>query len=230
MDLDKQAGDPALEASVARILQAAPPTTAQLVSPAVCKRLVQFGSTAKTLDQFEGACRMFGRFDRDALESVYSAIQSHRRHAPASAVPTSSVFGSAHTTTIGGTNSATEEPAESSGGGGLIYVPKSKRSEAPASAESESKGRQSVLGLDARAAKLRAEAVASMNRKRAVMSFDEEEAEKKKPEPVTFKHAHVPTNLRHRRADTPSDPGGVSATAQQRLKDHRRRLHGLEDN
>ncbi|KAJ2791573.1 hypothetical protein GGI18_001040, partial [Coemansia linderi] len=123
MDLDKHAGDPVLEASVARILQAAPPATAQMSSPAVCKRLVQFGSTAKTLGQFESACRMFGRFDHDALESVYSAIQTHRR-APA-AVSASAVFGTAHTTTLGGASVADEQAGLS--GGGLIYVPKSKR-------------------------------------------------------------------------------------------------------
>ncbi|KAJ2056357.1 Pre-mRNA-splicing factor ATP-dependent RNA helicase PRP16 [Coemansia sp. S146] len=227
MDLDKLASDPALEATVARILQAAPPPTAQLSSSAVCKRLVQFGSSAKTLGQFESACRMFGRFDRDALESVYSAIQTHRR-APAS-VSASSVFGSAHTITIGGA-SVTDEQAGSSGGG-LIYVPKSKRA-AATDAATESKGKQSILGLDARAAKLRAEAVASMNKKRAIMSFDsdEREEESKEPDSVRFRHANVPANLRHRRADTPSDPGGLSLTAQQRLEDHRRRLHGLEGN
>ncbi|KAJ2742304.1 Pre-mRNA-splicing factor ATP-dependent RNA helicase PRP16 [Coemansia sp. BCRC 34301] len=224
MDLDRQAGDPALEARVAQILQAAPPATAQLASSAVCKRLVQFGSAAKTLGHFERDCRMFGRFDSNALASVYSAIR-----APAAAVPTSSVFGSAHTTTIG--NLAADEHAESSGGGGLIYVPKSKRAAvAGTPAEAESKGKQSVLGLDARAAKLRADAVASMNKRRAVMSFasDEEEKKAKGPESVKFRHANIPANLRHRRADTPSDPGGVSITAQQRLEDHRRRLHDLE--
>ncbi|KAJ2869707.1 hypothetical protein GGH93_006085 [Coemansia aciculifera] len=227
MDLDKLASDPALEANVARILQAAPPPTAQLSSSAVCKRLVQFGSSAKTLGQFESACRMFGRFDRDALESVYSAIQTHRR-APAS-VSASSVFGSAHTTTIGGASVADEQAGSS--GGGLIYVPKSKRATAT-DAATENKGKQSVLGLDARAAKLRAEAVASMNKKRAVMSFDtdEKEEESKEPDSVKFRHANVPANLRHRRADTPSDPGGLSLTAQQRLEGHRRRLHGLEGN
>ncbi|KAJ2504271.1 hypothetical protein IWW47_002605, partial [Coemansia sp. RSA 2052] len=145
-----------------------------------------------------------------------------------------SVFGSAHTTTISG-NSATDERAESleggGRGGGLIYVPKAKRAATPA--EAEGKGKQSVLGLDARAAKLRAEAVASMNKRRAAMSFasddkGDEERERKEPDAVKFKHVNIPTNLRHRRADTPSDPGGVSATAQQRLEDHRRRLHGLE--
>ncbi|KAJ2052142.1 Pre-mRNA-splicing factor ATP-dependent RNA helicase PRP16 [Coemansia sp. S16] len=225
MDLDKLASDPVLEANVARILRAAPPPTAQLSSEAVCKRLVQFGSSATTLGQFESACRMFGRFDRDALESVYSAIQTHRR-APAS-VSASSVFGSAHTTTIGSASVADEQAGSS--GGGLIYVPKSKRATA-VDAATESKGKQSVLGLDARAAKLRAEAVASMNKKRAVMSFDSDEKEEdsKEPDSVKFKHANVPANLRHRRADTPSDPGGLSLTAQQRLEDHRRRLHGLE--
>ncbi|KAJ2030391.1 hypothetical protein GGI08_009511, partial [Coemansia sp. S2] len=153
MDLDKLASDPVLEANVARILRAAPPPTAQLSSEAVCKRLVQFGSSATTLGQFESACRMFGRFDRDALESVYSAIQTHRR-APAS-VSASSVFGSAHTTTIGSASVADEQAGSS--GGGLIYVPKSKRATA-VDAATESKGKQSVLGLDARAAKLRAEA------------------------------------------------------------------------
>ncbi|KAJ2255496.1 hypothetical protein GGI13_001596, partial [Coemansia sp. RSA 455] len=225
MDLDKLASDPVLEANVARILRAAPPPTAQLSSAAVCKRLVQFGSSATTLGQFESACRMFGRFDRDALESVYSAIQTHRR-APAS-VSASSVFGSAHTATIGSTSVADEQAGSS--GGGLIYVPKSKRATA-VDAATESKGKQSVLGLDARAAKLRAEAVASMNKKRAVMSFDpdEKEEDSKEPDSVKFRHANVPANLKHRRADTPSDPGGLSLTAQQRLEDHRRRLHGLE--
>ncbi|KAJ2018654.1 Pre-mRNA-splicing factor ATP-dependent RNA helicase PRP16 [Coemansia sp. S680] len=225
MDLDKLASDPVLEANVARILRAAPPPTAQLSSEAVCKRLVQFGSSATTLGQFESACRMFGRFDRDALESVYSAIQTHRR-SPAS-VSASSVFGAAHTTTIGSASVADEQAGSS--GGGLIYVPKSKRATA-VDAATESKGKQSVLGLDARAAKLRAEAVASMNKKRAVMSFDSDEKEEdsKEPDSVKFKHANVPANLRHRRADTPSDPGGLSQTAQQRLEDHRRRLHGLE--
>ncbi|KAJ2818927.1 hypothetical protein FBU31_005705, partial [Coemansia sp. 'formosensis'] len=219
MDLDNQAADPVLEAKVARILQAAPPPTAHLSSPAVCKRLIQFASTATALGQFESACRMFGRFDRDALESIYSAIQTHRR-APAA----SSVFGPAHTI------ETSDAPAGLSGGGergGLIYVPKSKR--ATTTDAEERTGKQSVLGLDARAAKLRAEAVASMG-KRRIMSFDPDDQEKdvKEPESVAFRHANAPANLRHRRADTPSDPGGVSLTAQQRLEDHRRRLHGLE--
>ncbi|KAJ2563534.1 hypothetical protein GGH12_002508 [Coemansia sp. RSA 1822] len=99
MDLDDKTVDPKLEARVTRILHDAP---TQLVSQAVCKRLVQFGARAPSFEQFETACGMFGRFDKRVLEDVYDAVQEHTRDARK--VTTSQVFGSAVD-------------------GGLVYVP-----------------------------------------------------------------------------------------------------------
>ncbi|KAJ2500912.1 Pre-mRNA-splicing factor ATP-dependent RNA helicase PRP16 [Coemansia sp. RSA 1972] len=80
-------------------------------------------------------------------------------------------------------------------GGGLVYVPKEQRL-------SGDKLNGSALGLEQRAKALRAAAVEH-----------------------TVKPRHAPTNLRRRGDDTPSHPGGVSAVAERRLDEHRRKPH-----
>ncbi|KAJ2658129.1 Pre-mRNA-splicing factor ATP-dependent RNA helicase PRP16 [Coemansia sp. RSA 1199] len=223
MDLDDKTVDPKLEARVTRILHDAP---TQLASQAVCKRLVQFGARAPSFEQFETACRMFGRFDKRVLEDVYDAVQEHTRDAHK--VTTSQVFGSAV-------------------GGGLVYVPQGQRT-------SEEKSRNSALGLEQRAKALRAAAVESIAR-RAESDSRQVESDSRRAESVArrvgsdsrraesvarsaesdfrrttrddrhTKLRHAPTNLRRRGDDTPSHPGGVSAAAQRRLDEHRRKPH-----
>ncbi|KAJ2142415.1 Pre-mRNA-splicing factor ATP-dependent RNA helicase PRP16, partial [Coemansia sp. RSA 678] len=235
--------DPKLEARVTRILHDAP---TQLASQAIIKRLVQFGARAPSLLEFEKACGMFGRFDKRVLEDVYGVVQEHASEARK--VTTSRVFGSA---------SAGE-------GGGLVYVPRDKRS-------SEDKPKSSALGLEQRAQALRAAAVESLARRAVTdsrrgesvvrredlsLSLDElsmllgevsltlgevnptldelslfpEDLNLTPEDPSldirhTVKPRPPPTNLRRRGDDTPSHPGGVSALAQRRLDEHRRKSH-----
>ncbi|KAJ2804602.1 hypothetical protein H4R20_002442 [Coemansia guatemalensis] len=232
MDLDGQHVDPGLEASVGRILQSAEGTTAQLATSAVSRRLVQFGTSASSLQQFETACRMFGRFDTSALETVYNKIKQHQQDT-AGKVAASSVFGSAERRKPLGESSQAAS-------GGLIYVPKARRDNERQRSESNggsgddagtNGARKSALGLDKRAALLRAEAVRSLAEKRQssrgsdTLKDVEVKNDRDKPR-ETFKtrqHIHDSTTLRRRRADTPSDPGGVTAAAQRRLEEHRRR-------
>ncbi|KAJ1807161.1 hypothetical protein LPJ56_004969, partial [Coemansia sp. RSA 2599] len=217
MDLAGQSVDAKLEARIDSILKSASATTAQLSTPAVCKRLAQFGASSSTLQRFESACRMFGRFDSDALQSVYNAVRDHQKAA--------SVFGTAE---------ASERlHAEDGGGGagGLVYVPKSRRAADDSSATkgSSSLAGKSLLGLDRRAAELRQRALQSMNRKRELLDDDDKNGQADGPVvPVKFRQTHGAANLRQRRADTPSNPGGLSETAQRRLDEHRRKLHGSE--
>ncbi|KAJ2359466.1 Pre-mRNA-splicing factor ATP-dependent RNA helicase PRP16 [Coemansia erecta] len=215
MDLDAQYVDPQLEAHISRILNEAQPATAQPSSSAICKRLAQFGNQASSLEQFERACRMFGRFDESALSSVYSAIQQHKQKR----TMTDRVFGS---TKLGGGEQLRGETE-----GGLVFVPKTQqRAEGQASEPSK----QSALGLDKRAAALRAAAVRSVAKRRE--ESREEDARKtsaRDPPPnsasrkETIRSVRAPANLRSRRADTPSNPGGVSVAAQKRLDEHHRR-------
>ncbi|KAJ2546695.1 hypothetical protein EV175_005503, partial [Coemansia sp. RSA 1933] len=231
MDLNSEDIDPKLVADIKHILQDAPGVAAQqLATSVVCKRVVQFGTKARSLQEFENACKMFGRFDSNALESAYGTIQAHKKHKTTAGL-VSSVFGGKQqlSSEVEHQTAATEDQHAASGGG-LVYVPKNKRQHttdgdsgmgASSSAHQTEKTEKgtSALGLDKLAAKLRADAIRSIAEKRA----KEPEKASKEEEP-RFRTAHIPTHLRQRRADTPSDPGGVSASAQQKLDKHRRRL------
>ncbi|KAJ1894255.1 hypothetical protein LPJ81_005195, partial [Coemansia sp. IMI 209127] len=233
MDLNSDDIDTRLVADVRQILQNAPGATAQqLATSAVCKRLVQFGAKAHSLQHFENACKMFGRFDSNALESAYDAIQAHQKHRTTAGL-TKSVFGNKEHKSL----TAEAEDQHTFAGGGLVYVPKSKRQNAagmepdPAASGSNTQQQQqpgsgnkgkSVLGLDKLAAKLRADAINSMSERQTRSKTPDQKADAE--EGPRFRAPHIPANLRQRRADTPSDPGGVSASAQQRLDEHRRRL------
>ncbi|KAJ2861592.1 Pre-mRNA-splicing factor ATP-dependent RNA helicase PRP16 [Coemansia erecta] len=239
MDLNSDDIDTKLVADVMQILQNAPGATAQqLATSAVCKRLVQFGTKAHSLQHFENACKMFGRFDSSALESAYGAIQAHQKHRATSGL-TKSVFGGSEHTSLAAEaeDQHTFAGDIGGGGGGLVYVPKSKRQDAAGKEPDQPAGGsniqqqqpgsgnrgKSVLGLDKLAAKLRADAVNSMSERQARSKAPEQKTDAEGEGP-RFRAPHIPTNLRQRRADTPSDPGGVSANAQQRLDEHRRRL------
>ncbi|KAJ1661857.1 Pre-mRNA-splicing factor ATP-dependent RNA helicase PRP16 [Coemansia sp. RSA 1646] len=235
MDLDGQDIDPKLVADVSQILQNAPGAAAQqLATSVVCKRLVQFGAKTHSLQQFENACKMFGRFDNNVLEAAYDAIQAHQKHRTMAGL-TSKGFGNDKQTapTLDHQIPEIESQQHSTSGGGLVYVPKSRRqytTESDLGATARGRDAQkpsaisergtSALGLDKLAAKLRADAVSSINEKRRLSK----EADQASSEMPRFRTPHIPTNLRQRRADTPSDPGGVSISAQQRLDEHRRRL------
>ncbi|KAJ2081967.1 hypothetical protein H4R24_001946 [Coemansia sp. RSA 988] len=237
MDLDGQHVGSGLEASVGRILQEAEGTTAQLATSAVSRRLVQFGTSASSLQQFETACRMFGRFDASALEAVYNRIKQHQQDTT-SKVAASSVFGSS-------ARGNTLEESSQITTGGLIYVPKAQRDNKKQLSEgndgsSDDVGtnshRGSALGLDKRAALLRAEALKSLAERRHssrnsnTQKYMEAKDDGERPR-ETFRarqQPHDSTTLRRRRADTPSDPGGVTAAAQQRLEEHRRRIGRTE--
>ncbi|KAJ1749407.1 Pre-mRNA-splicing factor ATP-dependent RNA helicase PRP16 [Coemansia sp. RSA 1821] len=213
MDLRKV--DPQLETRISRLLQNAPPATSQLASPVVCKRLAQFAMQASGLHQFEAACKMFGRFDAQTLESVYNAVQQHQRSL--SAVTTSKIFSKdVNTSTAEQNNSQHSDQQQNSSAGGLIYVPKSG---------DKHSGGQSALGLDKRAAELRAKALESMGKRQT-------EPDESEPKPaIKFKHPHIPTNLRQRRADTtPSSWSNSSAAdARHRPDEHHRRLSQRRD-
>ncbi|KAJ1988748.1 Pre-mRNA-splicing factor ATP-dependent RNA helicase PRP16 [Coemansia spiralis] len=242
MDLEKQEINAKLVDDISKILKRASGATAQLATDVVCRRLAQFGSKATSLQQFENACKMFGRFDSNALEATYSAILAHQKHKNASNL-TKSVFGNMTTAeAASATQSATLISSDDQQpGGGLVYVPKSKRHQQQQQkidndpAASTGSGLQygvekgkSALGLDKLAAKLREEAVKSMNKNQMSFAEQDEQEEDISNQKATFRQPHIPANLRQRRADTPSDPGGVSSSAQQRLEDHRRRLSRLE--
>ncbi|KAJ2780462.1 hypothetical protein H4R18_003444 [Coemansia javaensis] len=178
------AADPQLDATVARILQRAPGAAPEPPAPALCRRLAQFAAAAASPAHFEAACRTFGRFDGGTLGAVYAAVKAHR---PAAA----RVFGGAASgappaaAAAAPSVAAPEPPAP----GGLIYVPKGARTAAAAAAAD----RGSALGLDARAAMLRAQAVASMAAARS--------APADAAPPASFRtrqHARAPASLRRR--------------------------------
>ncbi|KAJ2318015.1 Pre-mRNA-splicing factor ATP-dependent RNA helicase PRP16, partial [Coemansia sp. RSA 2704] len=125
-------------------------------------------------------------------------------------------FGRFDTTALASVYSAAHPRKQSSDAttsGGLIFAPaKDKRT------DNEPKG--SVLGLDRRAAELRERAVKSMGR-----TTTPDAAEGGAPR---FRQPHVPAHLRQRRADTPSNPGGVSEEARRRLDERRRRTNRYE--
>ncbi|KAJ2724508.1 hypothetical protein GGI07_001939, partial [Coemansia sp. Benny D115] len=195
MDLAGRPQDALLESAVDNILRQAPAQTAQLATPTVCKRLIHFATQSTTQQQFETACRTFGRFDSDSLAAVYNRVQSHHLTNPSAA------------------------QKESPGGGGLVYVPRSKKG----NASENPKPRSSVLGLDRRAAELREKALSSMagrindSGRRRDLEDDVDDR------PVSFRQAHVPVSLRQKRIDTPSDPGGLSRDAQRRMEERRGR-------
>ncbi|KAJ1723685.1 hypothetical protein LPJ53_001966, partial [Coemansia erecta] len=86
MNVDGQAADmQQLEKRIDGILKGASAGTAALSTPAMCQRLAQFAQTARSSEQFEATCKMFGRFDGDALASVYRAVQEHKKTARAGA-------------------------------------------------------------------------------------------------------------------------------------------------
>ncbi|KAJ2616293.1 hypothetical protein H4S08_000852 [Coemansia sp. RSA 1365] len=236
MDLNNQQVDPGLEASVSRILQGAEGTTAQLATSAVSRRLVQFGTSASSLQQFEAACRMFGRFDTNTLETVYNRIKQHHQDTTGK-VAASSVFGSP-------TRGKLPNQSSQTTAGGLIYVPKTQRDKEEQHSKSSGTGddantdghRKSALGLDKRAALLRAEAVRSLAEKRSssrgsdTLKHIEAKDNEDRPREAfrTRQQPRVSTTLRRRQEDTPSHPGGVTAAAQQRLEEHRQRTGRAE--
>ncbi|KAJ2120204.1 Pre-mRNA-splicing factor ATP-dependent RNA helicase PRP16 [Coemansia sp. RSA 720] len=237
MDLDDKTVDPKLEARVTRILHDAP---TQLASQAVCKRLVQFGARAPSFEQFETACGMFGRFDKRVLEDVYDAVQEHTRDARK--VTTSQVFGSA---VDGGLvyvpqGQRTSEEKSRNSALGLEQRAKALRAAAvesisrraePGSRQVESDSRR--VGSDSRQVESdsrRAESVArrvgsDSRRAESVARRAESDFRRTTRDDRHTKLRHAPTNLRRRGDDTPSHPGGVSAAAQRRLDEHRRKPH-----
>ncbi|KAJ2697833.1 hypothetical protein FB645_005815 [Coemansia sp. IMI 203386] len=205
MDLAGQSVDAKLETRIDSILKNGPAGTAQLSTPAVCKRLAQFGASSSSQQQFDSACRMFGRFDSDVLQSVYKAIRDHQK--------TANVFSAAEQMPVDG----------NAGKGGLVYVPKSKRD----TKSPQQQTGKSALGLDRRAAELRQRAVEAMADRRREQQ-DKKDDEKQGDKLVQFRQTHASVSLRQKRADTPSNPGGVSEVAQRRLEEHRRKMHGAE--
>ncbi|KAJ2787521.1 hypothetical protein GGI15_000652 [Coemansia interrupta] len=204
MKVDGQTADTQrLEARIDGILKGASAGTAALSTPAMCQRLAQFAETARSSQQFEATCKMFGRFDGDALASVYQAVQEHKRTVKTDTERT---------------------------GGGLIYVPKAKRADDERARAAEGK---SALGLDRRAAELRRLAVQSMGGEKTCQTTVSSKREDAEDDQVKFRQPQTQTQasvrLRQKRPETPSHPGGLSVAAQRRLDEHRRRQHGSDD-
>ncbi|KAJ2364525.1 hypothetical protein IW150_006451, partial [Coemansia sp. RSA 2607] len=202
MKLDGQTADTQqqqqLEARIDKILKQASAGTAALSTPAMCQRLAQFAVTARSSQQFETTCKMFGRFDGEALASVYQMVQEHKKTA----------------------KTGTEKID-----GGLIYVPKAKRTDSEGARVGEGK---SALGLDKRAAELRRLAVQSMGGEKQRETTNSTRKGTEENDVVKFRQPHASVKLRQQRPETPSNPGGLSEAAQRRLDEHRRNQHGTD--
>ncbi|KAJ2525068.1 hypothetical protein GGI11_000340 [Coemansia sp. RSA 2049] len=249
--MDTQDIDFNLVGEVKQILEnAAEGKLQQFATDIVSKRLIQFGTKAGSFQLFENACKMFGRFDSNSLQAAYNTIQAYQK-GKAKTELASKLFagvdaGNKEHQQRQSTSTSSDRLGGGDSSGGLVYVPKSRRRFENTEAEDSnsltskkyssstaehrpttSDRGKSALGLDKLAAKLRADAVKSMRERQDTKGEETRKEEIHKQDAVKgpqFRVQHVPSSLRKRRADTPSDPGGVSASAQQRLEEHRRRL------
>ncbi|KAJ2746107.1 hypothetical protein H4S06_005261, partial [Coemansia sp. BCRC 34490] len=249
--MDTQDIDLNLVGEVKQILEnAAEGRSQQPATDIVSKRLIQFGTKAGSFQLFENACKMFGRFDSNSLQAAYNTIQAYQK-GKAKTELASKLFGGVDAGNKEhqqrqSTSTSSNRLGGGDSSGGLVYVPKSRRrfentgdedsNSLPSKKYSSSTAEhqpttsdrgKSALGLDKLATKLRADAVKSMRERQDTKSEETRKEETRKQDTVVgpqFRVQHVPSSLRKRRADTPSDPGGVSASAQQRLEEHRRRL------
>ncbi|KAJ2692021.1 hypothetical protein GGH99_002004, partial [Coemansia sp. RSA 1285] len=249
--MDTQDIDLNLVGEVKQILEnAAEGRSQQPATDIVSKRLIQFGTKAGSFQLFENACKMFGRFDSNSLQAAYNTIQAYQK-GKAKTELASKLFagvdaGNKEHQQRQSTSTSSDRLGGGDSSGGLVYVPKSrsrfentgdedsnslpskKYSSSTAEHQPTTSDRgKSALGLDKLATKLRADAVKSMRERQNTKGEEARKEETHKQDTVVgpqFRVQHVPSSLRKRRADTPSDPGGVSASAQQRLEEHRRRL------
>ncbi|KAL0093431.1 P-loop containing nucleoside triphosphate hydrolase protein [Phycomyces blakesleeanus] len=198
----------------------------------LAKRVVQIARNDRHFENFASACQTFGRFKREFLNDLYSKITQHISATKERSDITSQTYGAAPK--IAETNSGEVLMLGNNLPGGLMTINKSTNSDEHRPIFKAPAPRTSLLGLDELARKKRA-AEAQKKAESNSQSESESHTEKKVKVDATSEWDDVgttdddadltkqPSRYRSRRMETPSNPGGLSATALSRMENMKRK-------
>ncbi|KAI8342035.1 P-loop containing nucleoside triphosphate hydrolase protein [Chlamydoabsidia padenii] len=187
----------------------------------LAKRVIQIATNDRSFEKFASACKTFGRFNDDFLQATYTKITDYAKNPPKKEFsgPSASIDeGTKGEVLILGNNLP----------GGLIGRNKSSKSDEQRPVFKAPAPKTSLLGLDELARKKRAAEVAKNK------SSNEHEEKRIKVDSIsqwdddasTIDDSDVPkqqAKYRSYRMETPSNPGGLSESALQRMESMKRR-------
>ncbi|CAO3578347.1 unnamed protein product [Absidia cylindrospora] len=187
----------------------------------LAKRVIQIATNDRSFEKFASACKTFGKFNDEFLQSTYAKITEHSK-------TTSQKQFSGPTATI---NEGAKGEVLMSGNnlpGGLIGRNKSSKSDEQRPVFKAPAPKTSLLGLDELARKKRAAEAAKLK-------VESDQSDKKvkmdstsqwDDDASTIDDTDVPkqqAKYRSYRMETPSNPGGLSDSALQRMEQMKRR-------
>lgn len=189
----------------------------------LARKVCQFAIDQPSLTGFATACSTFGRFKDDFIRDLYEDILKNIPAKPL--ISSSSTSSKPQSVTNGFAAERDELPGSAPMPGGLLTKGSSSDRHTFKPTMPPPQPRPSMFGLDKLAETKRREAAEreQENKRRRLDDDNDEQGRGNSDRHVEFKRPTLPQNrnVRERRMETPSNPGGLSEKALETLKAHR---------